>query len=239
MELAARAKRKVRVLCSGSRHSGPRLVLSLLLSLLVFFAETAAAQNLLANGGAEAGDLSGWSTGSPELGVVTSQTQQAGIVYPDTGVFLFTSAAQPGTTASFRQDGISALVEGSLLNLSGRVSTEQNTDNDFGIATVRALDAEGAVLTESSTVALTTPSNSWLDFSVSLVVPAGAVRWEVELIGSRVWGSFINVFYDTLVLQSESAPPAVPGLGLLGGLGLTLILFSLGQRALRVRRLHG
>ena len=203
--------------------------------LLLLSAGTAAAQNLLVNGGAEAGDLLGWSTSSPAVGSVVSQTQQAGVVPPDTGAFLITLAAQPGTNAFLRQDGTSALVQGASLRLTGRVSTEANTENDFGVATVRVLDAEGAVLAESSTEALTTASNLWADFSVVQVVPVGAASWEVELSGSRVWGSFINVFYDTLVLQSESPPPAAPGLGLLGGVVLSLTLLSVGKRAARHR----
>jgi len=210
------------------------MAVGIVLGMLTLPAAMATGQNVLANGGAEAGDLEGWSTSSPQLTVVASQTQQAGVVQPDGGAFFFTFSGQTGTNASFRQDAARALTAGSLLRFRGRVSTEQNTENDFGVATVRLRDAAGVVLAESSTEALTTPSNVWGDFSIELIVPAGgAAAWEVELSGSRVWGSFINVFFDTLILEVEPGPPAVPGLGVPGGVGLGLTLGSLGQLARR------
>jgi len=62
------------------------------------------------------------------------------------------------TNASFRQEGPLALTAGSLVRLTGRVSTEQNTENDFGVATVRLVDTEGGALAESSTDAITAPN---------------------------------------------------------------------------------
>lgn len=66
-------------------------------------------------------------------------------------------------------------------------------------------------------------------------LPCGPLRraagWEVALSGSGVWGSFIHVFYDALVLEAEPGAPAVPGLGVPGGVALGLTLISLGQLA--------
>lgn len=95
---------------------------------------------------------------------------------PYAGGFFFTLSGQTGTNASFRQHGVSALTAGSLLRLTGRISTEQNTDNDVRVATGRLLDAEGGVLTESSTDPLATASNVWGEFSITLWPPQKGCR---------------------------------------------------------------
>ena len=53
----------------------------------------------LVNGGAETGDLTGWSATGPQVAAVTEQEQSTGTVYPHEGSYFFTYAQVPGQAA--------------------------------------------------------------------------------------------------------------------------------------------
>lgn len=199
----------------------------------VLLADPAAA-TLLVNGGAEAGSLTGWQltpSGAP-ASASTSRSQASGVVLPYEGSWFFTFADGPQAgTITLAQSGSNGL-GGDFLVLNGRYQTEYG---DPARATLSVLDGSGGVLASLTTGAMTTPNLSWRAFGeLELAIPDGAAAWRVELQGSLSFGSYINVHWDALTLESvtTSVPaPSAPGLVLLGAVGLA-------SGALRLRDLR-
>jgi hypothetical protein len=171
-------------------------------ALLGVCAPMTAQASMLTNGGAETGDLAGWAASGAQVAAVSQQNQSVGTVLPAEGSFFFTFAATGGTYEELVQTGTAPLTEGTTLILTGMVQTEDLADDDFGVAIINVLDSSDAVIASASSGALASASLTWEPFSVELVVPAGAASWEVRLSGQREYGTFINVFYDSLVLNS-------------------------------------
>lgn len=166
--------------------------------------DIAAANEMLVNGGGESGDLSGWSASGPQAKVVSFQEEQAGTVLPFAGSFFFTSAALPGSQVVISQSGAGFLQSGHLLVLSGQVQTENLAGDDYGIATIRVYDASDQLLATVSSAPLATSNQVWEPFQVELLIPDHSGRWEIELEGTLVFGSYVNVFWDELSLVMDA-----------------------------------
>jgi hypothetical protein len=166
----------------------------------------------LVNGGAETGDLTGWSATGPQVAAVTEQEQSTGTVYPHEGSYFFTYAQVPGQAAAMLQSGTLAAAEGTVLRLAGYVQTEGAAGGDFGTAVLRLYDAGDQLVAAATSEPLISDGAQWQAFAVDLEVPvgAGAHRWEIELSGTLAFGSYINVFYDAITL--DEVPVATPDL---------------------------
>jgi hypothetical protein len=169
------------------------------------------------NGGAETGDLTGWSATGPQIAAVTEQVQSTGTVYPHTGSYFFTCADAAGQAVAMTQSGTLTVAEGTELRLAGYVQTEGGAGGDVGTATLRLFDAGDQLVAVATSEPLISDGAQWQPFAVDLEVPvaAGAQRWEIELSGTLVFGSFINVFYDAITLAE--VPVATPDLAAAGG----------------------
>lgn len=165
----------------------------------------ASAVNLLQNGGAEFGNLTGWTPSGAQVRAVSTQNQQSGTVTPYEGSYFFTFAWTTGTFAQMTQSDTTGLASGNVLTLNGYVSTEDMAADDFGVATIRIVDGDAQIVATASSPQLTTASQDWQAFEISLAVPPGAASWEVVMSGTREYGTYINVFWDALVLTSTAA----------------------------------
>ena len=172
----------------------------LALPLALSAAACAGVDYFLINGGAESGALTGWgkSPSSAPIEATTHVDETAGTVEPQAGDYLFSFAGAP-------QSGTISLFQGApmepgtaSLRFSGWCQTEFA---DVGEVIFSALDESGGVLTSQSTGALNTPNLAWHPFEVSIQVPGNAATWRVELRGTRVTGTFVNVFYDSMLLS--------------------------------------
>lgn len=167
------------------------------------------AQNLLANGDAESGSLTGWSASSALIGVTTDVTQTNGTVLPFEGDYFFTFSNQPGDTATLTQNGLIDIALDSL-RLVGYFHGEFISglgENDFGEAILYIFDVDGLLIDSSSTGELQPDSaESWNEFIVELPLLPNSFSWKVDLKGSREAGDFINVFYDSLELTNLGTP---------------------------------
>jgi hypothetical protein len=155
----------------------------------------------LVNGDAEATELEGWVASGPEIGAVAEQSQQLDTVYPHGGESFFSFAVEASSDATLQQSGTSCLVPGSTLVLSGYVQTEDNTEDDFGAATLNIRDASDSIVASNTTTDLVTEVGVWQSFRVELAVPEVSSSWEVVLSGTLVFGSYVNVFYDSVQLE--------------------------------------
>lgn len=156
----------------------------------------------LSNGGAESGTMAPWDAVSTRS--VEAQSESAGTVYPFEGERFFSMAAVRASSASLRQTN--ALAPGTAwLFLSGAVQTEHAEADDFGTVVLSLLDDEGNTLAVVTNGPLNTPPLTWKPFEVVLAVPEGSAAWTLELKGTLVYGSYVNVFYDaTRLYESPS-----------------------------------
>lgn len=112
------------------------------------------------------------------------------------GGYFFGWGGHAAGYGSMAQQGPLEVSSGSW-SLTGVVQDEYD---DWGQATLRFLDAKGAVLAEQTEGPFDSGDLVWLPFQITLAVPPGATTWEVFLDGTLVTGSWVNVFYDDLVL---------------------------------------
>ncbi len=197
----------------------------------------------LINGGAETGDLTGWTTdlsaaqgagGSGNTNIIGSLdselTQQSGFdVYPFEGSRFFGFTQEQTQAISGLGLTISMIQTGTLnpslisnLTLSGLMQTETFQGlPDFGEAVLRLRDSGGSIVAQNSTGSLVSPNGDWMPFGVALAVPGSATSWEVELFGTAQVSTYTNTFWDGLVLVPEAPTGALlaPVLVLLGLLG--------------------
>ncbi len=157
------------------------------------------------NGDAETGDLTGWS-GSSSVAAVMSQAQLTGTVNPFQGDWFFTFASQQASSASMEQDGTMAIGNGPILRLTGAYQTELG---DLAEAVITLLDAGSSPVAQQTTGPVFTPDLEWQTFSIDVAVPPTAVSWKVELLGTLVTGSFVNVFFDDIQLVAIPEPSSL------------------------------
>ncbi len=207
-----------------------RIITILVLSCLI---AVAASADLMVNGGAESGDLTGWSVdlsaadtaNDSIIATIALQDQSGPDVTPHSGNYFFTFAnertsqeADAGITISMYQTGTSGL--GSpRLTLEGYVQTEHydgGNDDGEAILALYGDSGETSLLTSASTGVLDS-HGAWSLFSLSVENPGDADHWKVTLLGTENKSTFTNVFYDDVSLVAVPTPAAV----VMGILGLT------------------
>jgi Thrombospondin C-terminal region len=163
--------------------------------------------NLLINGDAETGDLTGW-TDPLGHGFTVSTSPQ--LVYA--GAFSFTPG-QFGPSGAWNQEllqtvdvsGMSADIdagtETSVFTGVGRSNSIPGSV-DPGSVVLEFLNAGGAVLQTyaSGTIA---PTNTWIPLCDMRLMPVGTRTLRLRLIGSRTIGLSTDCFFDDLVLMAE------------------------------------
>jgi len=154
----------------------------------------------LLNGGAESGDLAGWgkSPANAPIAAAMQVVETAGTVTPQAGdyFFSFAESPQPGTVTLFQ--GAPLKPGTTSLRFTGWVQTEFE---DTGEVILSVLDDSGDVLASRSTDSLNSGNLQWEGFALDVQVPGAATSWIVELHGTRLTGTFINVFYDSMFLS--------------------------------------
>ena len=196
-----------------------KLVTVFLFATVPFLALSGKCFGGLINGDAETGDLTGWA-GPSSVAAVMSQAQATGTVNPFQGDWFFTFASQQTSSASMDQDGTMEIGNGPILRLTGAYQTELG---DLAEAVITLLDAGSSPVAQQTTGPVFTSDLEWRTFSIDVAVPPTAVSWNVELRGTLVTGSFVNVFYDDIQLVAVPEPS-------------TLSMFSLAALALFFRK---
>jgi hypothetical protein len=169
----------------------------------------------LINGDAETGSIIPWTWNGTTGSSLTYMSESTGTVYPFEGsrFFAFPLAASAGTLTQTGTD----LLDVSELSLTGMYQVERVATNgldDYGEAILTICAADGHDLASVSSGMLMQPTNlTWATFSVTLPIPQGAASWRVDLAGSRRYGSYINVFYDSVKLTHAPEPSAIALLG--------------------------
>lgn len=192
-----------------------------LIGVLILLATVGMAQaDLLVNGGAETG-MTGW-THDPQVSSTTHENPASpGDVHPFAGSRFFTYEDTSGSAASMSQTGTDGLDLSGLL-LSGEFTTETHyaDPDDYAEAWIRVRDSGGAVIGSAYTGELLPTSNlAWTPFFLQCPVPTGAASWEVQIKGTREYGSYITVFVDDLELKAVPEPATIALLAV-GGLAL-------------------
>ena len=199
------------------------------IAVVCAFMSVPASADLMTNGGAESGDLTGWTvdlssatSGNTNIIAATTQQLQSGpTVFPYSGSYFFTfaneataAAANSGITISMSQTGSSGLGY-PILTLQGWVQTE-GADDGEAVLTFYGDAGETSVLGTGNTGVLNSHL-AWSPFSISATTPGGVDHWKVTLLGTVNASTYANVFYDDVQLVP------VPGAVLLGILGLSAV----------------
>jgi hypothetical protein len=108
--------------------------------LIIIAVGPVSALNLLENGDAETGDITGWTRSGIQVQAVMDQEQQEGTVYPYEGTYFFTFAGAIGLFAEMWQSDSTGLTPGETLTLTDHVSTEDKDADDWGKATINIYD---------------------------------------------------------------------------------------------------
>ena len=177
----------------------------------------------LQNGGAESGDEVPWE--SQRTFAVESQRESAGTVTPYNGSYFFSMATEQGSFSSLSQTNSLSLGT-QWLFLDGAIQTENLDSDDFGTAILSVFDATNALVASATNTFLSSLSLIWNRFEVALEVPSNGVSWRVDLTGTLVYGSYVNVFYDDIKLyESRSSILQKPPMAIPEG-GIALEWFS-------------
>lgn len=194
---------QLRQFALAHRHRSPVITCAMALVCCCFCASGsthAGVDYFLINGGAETGDLTGWGKSPANAPIVatTHVVETAGTVTPQAGDYFFSFAASPqsGTITLFQ--GAPLKPGTTSLRFTGWVQTEFA---DTGEVILSALDESGEVVAANSTGPLNSGNLHWEEFQAFIMVPGAATSWLVELRGTLVTGTFVNVFYDSMFLS--------------------------------------
>lgn len=151
----------------------------------------------LKNGGAESGDLSGWTLEQGQFRVITSQDN----ISPAEGKYYFTARENSRKGNYAPTDRISQKIAINPLALTpvatARLDFKSNGwgDGDYGTATLLARDKDGAILS-SNLVKTTGKKQEWISYSVDLPLPAQTSQLEIRIDAYPMTGEMNDVHFD-------------------------------------------
>ncbi len=186
---------------------------------LAQLATPALAQDLLINGGAEEGDLSGWTldgsafpAGRSVFGVDTAALSDNSLP-PLTGSFVFEmdavstgAAANSGVIARMTQT-VGPLADRPALRLTVAFASSPLPSCDPARFTLSFLNARGDVIDTPIDSGFRL-SSSWFNAADIVVIPPAAVAARVTLEGRLDCGTFINTYFDRVSLTYPDCGPA-------------------------------
>jgi hypothetical protein len=178
--------------------------------------------NLLANPGAETGDLTGWTVGGPSTAFVDSGTFDPGI-NPHSGRFDFVggSGSTSGSSGTLTQNvalvgnqGLTAAAidAGTLVADVGffEQGLNQGATSDHAQVNLTFRDASGAALSTVSTPPVDSHNGTWQQFSGSFPIPAGTRSIDYTILFIRAVGTDLDAFVDDTSLAVVTAPSTRP-----------------------------
>jgi len=193
----------------------PKATPMLLLALTVLTTAALANGNMLTNGDAEAGNLSGWT----HTGAIASTgiTETMGHVSPHEGNWFFSIHTNSGGGGSMSQNGTTGLSSNQLV-LNGMVQTEDLHYGDgigeYAKIFLTIFDDQNSPLVQEISPIIRTLNLQWVPFELIAAVPQDADHWQVDLTGTMQEGSYVNVFYDAVSLTPEPATLILAAAGL-------------------------
>lgn len=183
------------------RRISPAIGLLVLVALVHSSRAQVLGSNVIVNGGAETGDLTGWIDGGIE--VVDAVDFQAGF-----GDFTFTGGTGVATCQTLTQEvslaDIADLIDNTCI--SGLFEIQlQSRLSDIATCTIEYLDATGQTL---ATWTVSDPGGSTFDWDYYFdqrIVPTGARAFRVTLCSTRSGGGSSDSYFDEVSLILTSA----------------------------------
>ncbi len=170
---------------------------------------------LLVNGDAETGDLSGW-TPTDQIEVRDAEVGgEPGIDPGETGQFVFTAGTGAPMESAHQRVDLTALapaIDAGRIDyrFAGLIQSRRvESTIDAGTVRFRWLDASEGEIERSDFVDASFPSGvfDWHAFTDHATLPIGTRAVEVTLIGTRSAGVSTEAFFDNLSLILESDLP--------------------------------
>lgn len=191
---------------------------SALPAALLLAASAASAQNLLANPGAETGDLSGWAIGGSASVRVDNGSFNPGI-NPFEGGFAFVGGN--GAFGSLTQT-VAVAAGSAVANVSfWEQGLNQGSSSDHAYVSLSFVDGANTVLQTVATPAVDSHLGSWTQYSGSFAIPTGTTKIAYTMNFVRVAGSDLDGYIDNNSLTVSAVPE--PSSALLMAAGLLLV----------------
>lgn len=173
---------------------------------------SAFADGLLVNGGAEAGDLSGWTldaTQIPAGNQIFAAVQNAlsdDSLPPIDGAFVFefdavSTGAPLNSGVIARMHQAVAVSPGDPLRFAGAIATSGPPSCDPGRASLIFRDAQGDPVGQVIDTGFDVSPDEWAVFVFDVNAPSQAETAEVILEGRLDCGTFIDTFFDSVTLS--------------------------------------
>ncbi len=195
------------------------IVLTGIMTFIVLSSSSVAADNLIVNGGAETGDLTGWSesrTYTTDLWMSTKWSDRGGeVTGPHSGEYFFIPAknSTPNNSDTFLYAQVDIPADarpGDVFEIScygHTYSDDFQRDPDYGRLYLRYCYADGSYMPDENGNPkcmfkyATIQGAEWKRYSVQMKMPEGAGKIEYGLWASNIdGGGFPNACFDDVVL---------------------------------------
>ena len=163
---------------------------------------------LLENGGAEAGDLSGWRVEAGEFEARGEEARRIPAPFAGERLFFAGQAGRSRLVQDVPVHGWAEQVEAEAMFASVRGQLRTWSGSDRARLELHALDGEGAVV--GSVVGDLHGADAWRARRVDLAVPRGTVALRAVLHGERRSGQDNDAYFDDIELCLDDAPPPAP-----------------------------
>lgn len=167
------------------------------------------------NPGADTGDLTGWSTVSGSVPMISGNSFGSGFPNAaDSGSRYFTSGTN-SSTKIYQDIDVSAYATQIDAGLVKAVFAAKYCTfdyySDYLSIFIRALDVSNAIISSESVPEYTTTGPTvWLPVDVGMLLPSGTRKIRIEMWGTRRSGSANDVFIDSTTLTLQDASYVLP-----------------------------
>lgn len=175
--------------------------------------------NLLRNGGAEFGDLSGWTLGGISNPTVDDGSFDPGI-NPHTGKYMFRGGVGAYGTLTQNVLLMGAGLRRELSVVFWEQGLDQDTPSDDGDVSLTYFASNGAVLGTQATAEIDSHYGVWTRYQCAFAVPLEAMSVNYTMHFKRNFGLDLDAFFDDNTLTLTTVPEPSTAWILFAGLGL-------------------
>lgn len=200
------------------------------LAAACLFLSTASHADMLVNGGAELGDLTGWTVGGVSNPFVDDGSFNAGIIGPRTGNYAFVGGN--GAYGSLSQNVVlPEYADGAQVRVSfWEQGLSQSIPSDHGYVSLTWRDVNGAVISSVDTPIVDSHEREWANHTGFYDIPLSAHSVDYTMNFVRAYGFDLDGYFD----DNQMSLVPEPGAFAMFAIG-SLVLAGYGRRRARVQ----